>query len=322
MAIDPWIYASGAPPAASSPPYRAKKNVQSKQGFATFLRSSLDQAVAVRSASRTSVKDQTSSGPHIVRGQVDLAARPVFSTETQGAQSKVGEASVADQAASTDAQGSQSKARETPVAEQAVSTGSEQQAAKGTAPFTAEEESVLRAVAALQARSVKSSSTKPHVRTAAKTVDDTEQSAATEEASDSGPTVANLDELAKHAKSQVGKRYILGGSSPKSGFDCSGFTNWVYSESGVDIARNSRAQFQEGTPVSRDKLQKGDLVFFGKKRVHHVGLYLGDGQFIHSTSSGGTVRISSLDNPVWSRSYAGARRVVVQSAGRDGQKQG
>ncbi len=112
------------------------------------------------------------------------------------------------------------------------------------------------------------------------------------------------------AFSQIGTLYRAGGVDPATGFDCSGFTSWVYSNMGVNLPRSSREQFQEGKVVAKSQLRKGDLVFFGNKnRITHVGIYLEDNKFIHSSSSGDTVKISSLDEPVWERKYTGARRV-------------
>jgi len=121
---------------------------------------------------------------------------------------------------------------------------------------------------------------------------------------------ATPESLAGTATAQIGKRYATGGENPKQGFDCSGLTSYVYGKGGVELPRNSREQFRQGVPVKREELRKGDLVFFGKKGVHHVGIYLEDGKFIHSASSGKSVRISSLDEPVWQSQYAGARRVL------------
>lgn len=112
------------------------------------------------------------------------------------------------------------------------------------------------------------------------------------------------------AFTQIGTLYRPGGVEPGTGFDCSGFTSWVYSKVGVNLPRSSREQFQEGKVVAKSQLRKGDLVFFGnKKRITHVGIYLEDNKFIHSSSSGDTVKISSLDEPTWERKYTGARRV-------------
>lgn len=110
--------------------------------------------------------------------------------------------------------------------------------------------------------------------------------------------------------SQIGTLYRAGGTEPATGFDCSGFTTWVYSKLGINLPRSSREQFQEGKVIAKSQLRKGDLVFFGnKKRITHVGIYLEDNKFIHSSSSGDTVKISSLDEPTWERKYTGARRV-------------
>jgi cell wall-associated NlpC family hydrolase len=112
------------------------------------------------------------------------------------------------------------------------------------------------------------------------------------------------------AFSQIGTLYRPGGTEPMTGFDCSGFTTWVYSKLGVNLPRSSREQFQEGKVIAKSQLRKGDLVFFGNKNhITHVGIYLEDNKFIHSSSSGDTVKISSLDDPAWESKYTGARRV-------------
>ncbi len=121
---------------------------------------------------------------------------------------------------------------------------------------------------------------------------------------------ASSQRLLALAFSQIGTLYRPGGVEPATGFDCSGFTTWVYSKLGVNLPRSSREQYQEGKVIAKTQLRKGDLVFFGsKKRITHVGIYLEDNKFIHSSSSGDTVKISSLDDPTWERKYSGARRV-------------
>lgn len=179
--------------------------------------------------------------------------------------------------------------------------------------FTAQEESVLLAVAGLEAkraarraRAAGTTSERP-----ARTGKDDPPglgSLPSEVAQAASATPAALE---KTALSQTGRRYTTGGTTPKSGFDCSGFTSFVYAQNGVELPRNSREQFQDGKPVAREQLQPGDLVFFGsKKRVNHVGIYLGEDKFIHSSSSGGSVRVSSLDEPVWEKLFAGGRRKI------------
>ena len=115
-------------------------------------------------------------------------------------------------------------------------------------------------------------------------------------------------------------RYKRGGRSPKTGFDCSGFVRYVFRQGiGAELPNTSSAQFHTGHAVAPDDLRSGDLVFFRTrgKRVSHVGIYLGEGRFIHAPSSGKTVSISSLSEHYWSRRFAGARRpdVLVEHSG-------
>jgi cell wall-associated NlpC family hydrolase len=104
------------------------------------------------------------------------------------------------------------------------------------------------------------------------------------------------------AMQYLGVPYVWGGSSP-SGFDCSGFTMYVYRQVGVSLPHSSRAQIGSGQQVSRSDLQPGDLVFFGSP-IHHVGIYVGGGSYIHSPHTGDVVKISPLDRG----DYAGACR--------------
>jgi len=111
-------------------------------------------------------------------------------------------------------------------------------------------------------------------------------------------------------------RYRRGGRDPKSGFDCSGFVRYVFSKSvGADLPSDSASQYRYGNNVSRADMKVGDLVFFKirGKRVSHVGIYLGDGRFIHSPSTGKSVSISRLDEAYWSHRFAGAKRPNVLS---------
>ena len=106
-------------------------------------------------------------------------------------------------------------------------------------------------------------------------------------------------------------RYRRGGRNPHSGFDCSGFVHYVFAKVlGVDLPENSAAQFRDSQRIARDDLQAGDLVFFRTrgKRISHVGIYLGDGRFIHSPTTGERVRVDRLRENYWARRFAGARR--------------
>ena len=107
------------------------------------------------------------------------------------------------------------------------------------------------------------------------------------------------------AMQYLGIPYVYGGSSP-SGFDCSGFTSYVFAQVGVSLPRTAAAQYGSGTPVDRSQLQPGDLVFFNG--LGHVGIYVGGGSFIHSPHTGDVVKISSLSG-WYSSTWVGARRL-------------
>lgn len=121
------------------------------------------------------------------------------------------------------------------------------------------------------------------------------------------------------ARGQIGTRYSYGGTSPRSGFDCSGFTRWLYSEHGASLPHSSADQFALGRRNGykriwkRSSLEVGDLVFHKttSARVGHVGVYIGGGRFVSSTSSGG-VRIRSIYDPYyWGPRWVGATRLPV-----------
>ena len=117
------------------------------------------------------------------------------------------------------------------------------------------------------------------------------------------------EELVRTAQSFLGVPYLWGGASAETGFDCSGLTMTVYQLNGFDIPRTSGDQFAVGTPVGRSSLAKGDLIFFAKQgdKVSHVGVYAGDGWFIHSPGKGKRIRKDSLSQDYYSRTFLGAR---------------
>jgi murein DD-endopeptidase len=118
--------------------------------------------------------------------------------------------------------------------------------------------------------------------------------------------------LIQTARGQLGVPYCPGGSSPLTGFDCSGFTHWVFMQHGISLPRLSYDQYQLGRQVKVSKLRRGDLVFFEieKKGASHVGIYVDHGWFIHSSSTGGGVREEDLNQKYWQKHFLGARRLL------------
>jgi len=126
---------------------------------------------------------------------------------------------------------------------------------------------------------------------------------------------ATAQDAIDQAVELLGIRYRRGGSSPDAGFDCSGFVGHVFHEGlGLVLPRSSREMSKSGEVVDRDELRPGDLVFFNtmRKAFSHVGIYLGDGQFVHSPRSGGRVRIEDLRDSYWIRRFNGARRINIE----------
>ena len=108
------------------------------------------------------------------------------------------------------------------------------------------------------------------------------------------------------AMQYLGVPYVWGGASP-SGFDCSGFSMYVFAQVGVSLPHHAASQYGMGSPVSKDQLQPGDLVFFNG--LGHMGIYIGGGQFIHAPHTGDVVKISSLSDSWYANTWVGARRL-------------
>ncbi|MDM5337639.1 NlpC/P60 family protein [Fictibacillus enclensis] len=123
------------------------------------------------------------------------------------------------------------------------------------------------------------------------------------------------EDLVNEGKKFLGLPYLWAGTSG-FGFDCSGFTHTLYKAGGITIPRDSGPQSRSGTPVAKEDLQPGDLLFFaynnGTGSVHHVGMYAGNGMMIHSPNSSTTVRIDKIEG-IYAQEYAGARRYLPQN---------
>ena len=116
---------------------------------------------------------------------------------------------------------------------------------------------------------------------------------------------------AHHAVRMVGKPYRYGGESPSAGFDCSGLVQYSFRQAGLRVPRSTEAQLRASRRVPRSQLRPGDLVFFDQdgKKKGHVGIYLGNGRFVHAPSSGKRVRTDSLDSRYWKRHLSDTRRL-------------
>lgn len=127
------------------------------------------------------------------------------------------------------------------------------------------------------------------------------------------PPASRHDDVLFEAFSHVGTPYRYGGSSPSTGFDCSGLIHYVYNKAaGVTLPRTTSGLYSLKSNSPKTPLQPGDLLLFatGGRKVDHAGIYVGDGRFLHAPSSGGKVRVDSLHAGYWQRSYLGSRRVL------------
>ena len=120
----------------------------------------------------------------------------------------------------------------------------------------------------------------------------------------------SAERAAGYALKMTGKPYRYGGSTP-AGFDCSGLVQYSYKQAGVNLPRSTEAQLKVSQPLRGARLRRGDLLFFDEegKKKSHVGIYLGNGRFVHAPSSGKQVRTDRLDSPYWKKHLSEARRV-------------
>lgn len=131
-----------------------------------------------------------------------------------------------------------------------------------------------------------------------------------------GSWAAKVEEVLMRALTLSGLEYKYGGRSPETGFDCSGFVQYVFRQAAhIALPPNARSISELGRAVSRDELQPGDLVFFStiQSAISHVGIYMGNNRFIHAPRAGGKVRIDSINSSYWNTRYRGAKRMDVET---------
>lgn len=119
-------------------------------------------------------------------------------------------------------------------------------------------------------------------------------------------------EILMNALSLTGVKYAYGGKSPETGFDCSGFVRYVFQQAAnLTLPHGARAISQLGQTIPVEQLQPGDLVFFNTlhRAFSHVGIYMGDGKFIHAPSSGGGIHVVNMNDSYWAKRFNGARRL-------------
>ncbi|KAG0162804.1 hypothetical protein DFQ28_002009 [Apophysomyces sp. BC1034] len=125
---------------------------------------------------------------------------------------------------------------------------------------------------------------------------------------------AKAGDVVVGALNMIGVRYRWGGNSPDSGLDCSGFVRYVFQDTlGMKLPRRAEEMSRVGEKVNMSELKPGDLVFFNTMRrtFSHVGIYIGDNKFVHSPSTGSTIRVDELDHGYWEKRFTGARRLEV-----------
>lgn len=143
--------------------------------------------------------------------------------------------------------------------------------------------------------------------------EETEETDETDTNTVSSSTGISGAEVVEYAKQYLGYKYVAGGSSPSIGFDCSGFTTYVYKHFGISLNRSSKGQIKNGVAVSKNNLQPGDILIFNgssNTSIGHVGIYVGGNDFIHAANSREGVIITSLSSSYYQKRYVGARRVI------------
>lgn len=144
------------------------------------------------------------------------------------------------------------------------------------------------------------------------TTDNSEIEEEKQETSSSETKTTGAD-IVEYAKQYLGYKYVSGGSTPSTGFDCSGFTTYIYKHFGISLSRTSKGQNSNGVAVEKSNLQLGDILVFNddaNKSIGHVGIYVGNGNFIHASNPSDGVKITALSSDYYAKRYVGARRVI------------
>lgn len=139
------------------------------------------------------------------------------------------------------------------------------------------------------------------------------QSSTTDNKNEKTSNSSSSNNVSSYAKKYIGYNYTSGGTRPSTGFDCSGFTYYVFNSCGYSLSRSCQVQAKSGSAVSRQNLLEGDLVFFDNgsgRSIGHVGIYIGGGQFVHAENSRTGVRIDTINSGYYNKYYHSARRII------------
>ncbi len=253
-------------------------------------------------------KQRTAQDPLIAQYKADIAAATTASTNAKAQVDVVNGKITAQKNAEAAAQAA-AAAQEAQVAAaaQAAATAAVKPVASAPAPATTTTASANTAPVSVNRGQVKVSIPSTSATPATKNTTKNTNSSANQSAPAPTHSSAASGSVISYAEQFIGVPYVWGGTSP-SGFDCSGFVQYVYAHFGVSIDRTSQAQFGDGVAVSQSDLQPGDLVFFHDdgSGPGHVGMYIGGGNIIHAPHTGATVTIVPLS---YMNGYCGARRV-------------
>ena len=178
------------------------------------------------------------------------------------------------------------------------------------------DEKTMKAINTLRPGAVKAESPKPAVKPSTDTNSKTDKPAATTKPKyvpESQPFLpkSKVNGIIATAKKYIGVKYVSGGTTPK-GFDCSGYVQYVFKQNGFTVPRTADVQYKLGKYAPVSKLEPGDLVFFhtdSSAGVSHCGIYLGNGKFIHASSSKG-IRIDELSNEYWKKAFTAGKHIV------------